>query len=108
MALTVSIDHRTVEGNLRVIYATITFDTSYPTGGEALDPVTDLGVTSLIRMEIAPAAGYVFEYDYTNNKVKVYGQEPTSATTGVIALSEVANATNLSTVSTKIKAYGRY
>lgn len=58
---------------------TITLDNSYPTGGYPLDidqKVVDLGLTSIKPTNVAlvteQKSGYVFEYDRTNKKLKVY------------------------------------
>lgn len=52
----------------------ITFDSSYPAGGEALVP-TDLpfrtGGIQIDNIDFTPQAGYVFDYDHTNQKVQV-------------------------------------
>ena len=48
----------------------ITFDSSYPTGGELLTPRM-LGMNVIEFVEIEPSGGYFFEYDHANQKVKV-------------------------------------
>lgn len=53
MALTVSEITRTVYGNRKVLLATVTFDDSYPTGGEALTAAT-LGFTSIDVVRCTP------------------------------------------------------
>jgi 3D (Asp-Asp-Asp) domain-containing protein len=57
--------------NLFAVIADITLDSSYPTGGE---PVTanQLGLNSLDFVLPAPAAGYLFEFDHTNSKLKAF------------------------------------
>lgn len=83
---------------------TITFDSSYPTGGEALLP-TNVGLSSKVEfISVSPADGYVFEYDYANNKVKAYW--PTSDATAPCPGEEVAASTNLSTVTCRYIAFG--
>jgi hypothetical protein len=60
-------------GSVRCRCVTATMDSSYPTGGESLTAV-ELGfpVGSTILLVLAtPASGYLPEYDYTNNKLKV-------------------------------------
>lgn len=52
--------------------ATIAFDDSYPTGGESLTPAM-LGLGTIDFISIGNKGGYVFEYDYANQKVIVYG-----------------------------------
>ena len=55
-------------GSLRASLFTITFDSSYATGGEAL-AASDLGLKELDIVMIENASGYVFNYDHSNNKV---------------------------------------
>jgi hypothetical protein len=83
---------------------TITFDSSYPTGGEALLP-TDVGLSSKVEfISVSPAGGYIFEYDYSNEKVKAFN--PTSDVTAPTVAKEVANSSNLSTVTARYIAFG--
>lgn len=78
MALTITYDFprpvRTERGNrsaVAMISGTIAFDSSYPTGGEAL---TDLAAKfkTLLRVVCEQNTGYLFEFDKTNTKLKVY------------------------------------
>jgi len=73
----------------------IDFDNSYPTGGESLDLSTD--VPSLWMVFFEPKAGYIFEYDYANKKVKAFYADCDFA--GDKALIEVANAADLSALT---------
>lgn len=73
-------------------FGTFAFDSSYPTGGEAFDAAGDVGYDNL--WVTSTAAGYLATLDKTNQKIIMYQQ---SAATS--ALTEVPNATNLSTVS---------
>lgn len=83
---------------------TITFDSSYPTGGEPLVP-TDVGLSSKVEfISVSPADGYIFEYDYSNEKVIAY--EPTSDATAPAVAKEVANTDDLSTVTARYFAFG--
>jgi hypothetical protein len=54
----------------KLLTGTFSFDTSYPTGGEAFDITGKF--KSLMGVIFEPKAGYSFEYDYTNKKVKAY------------------------------------
>lgn len=79
-------------GGLAVYMDTITFDSSYPTGGETLDLRPYF--STLYGVMFAPlAARYKIVYDYTNRKVLVYDEDQTS---GVHA--QVANTTDLSAI----------
>ena len=82
-----------VQGQQRIKRGTIAFDSSYPTGGEALDLLGATGLTRIDRVQINPRFGYVFTWDYVNSKMLAYQQ---SAATG--ALTEVTNTADLSAV----------
>lgn len=100
MALTVEQLGRTnVTGNRLTVALKITFDSSYPTGGEALD-LTEY-VSNIDTANIEVSGGYVFAYDRTNKKVLAY-----EAGADGTALDEVANATNLSSVVTYVSVTG--
>lgn len=60
-------------GNLRWARCTVAFDSSYPTGGESFTPA-DLGMKTFDVVIIHQTSGLVFEYDYTNKKIKAYSQ----------------------------------
>jgi len=70
MALTIKNKEYTVFGNKRVMFFEVDFDSSYPTGGEELKPAT-LGLRRFDFVDVPSKGGYVFEFDYTNNKIKV-------------------------------------
>lgn len=71
MGLTVAITKRAVSGDMNIIAGTIAFDSSYPTGGEALAP-KDFGLRQIDLLLVQPAVGLAFEYDYTNQKLKAF------------------------------------
>jgi hypothetical protein len=76
---------------------TIDFDSSYPTGGEALDLASNTRIETLIAQS---KSGYVFEWDAANQKLLAYRQKDPAAAGGAdIALPQVANATDLSAVT---------
>lgn len=81
-------------GNFYQQVSEITFDNSYPTGGESLTP-RELGLNVIDFMEIESTGGYMFQYDHANQKIKVF-----------TPAAEVANATDLHTLVTRIKATG--
>lgn len=72
------------------------FDSSYPTGGESLT-ASDLGLGSVVFVLAEPKAGYVFAYDYTNQKLLAYRGDNDAGADG--PLVEVANGVNLSAVT---------
>ncbi len=94
MALTVTVNKRTVYGDQRVIYATVAFDNSYPTGGEAVDvsmfggQLTELTDAILLNSHNL-AASRIVVWDRPNKKLKLF-----------TALStEAANASDQSTIN---------
>ena len=105
-----------------MIVLDITFDSSYPTGGEALDLTDYVGTIESVTIE--QKDGYQFMYDRANKKVKVFSptldvviQDDNPATSNnnlVIELAgttanratEVPDTTNLSTVSTTLVVTG--
>ena len=61
----------TAGGNpIAVVMGEFDFDTSYPTGGEALD--LSALIPNLVGVFIENKSGYYFEYDYTNKKILAY------------------------------------
>ena len=107
MALTVSLDRPSVFGDLKVAKGTITFDSSYPTDGEALALAT-LGLQACDVFLPSPAqdanGAVVVAYDHTNAKVKAYWVD---TTTDGAELAEVVDTTNLSGYSFRFVAFGR-
>ena len=105
MAISVSITETpssTVFGNKRVSVAEVTFDNSYPTGGEALT-ATDLGLTSvdfaITTVVSATGAGVNVAnafYEVDSDVVLVYDETP----------AQVANASDLSNVVVQVVAFG--
>lgn len=85
MALAIASLKKDVFGNKRVHSGQITFDSSYPAGGEALTPET-LGLHVVESFYAVGAAGFYFEYDYTNKKllVKCPGVVTTAAGAGIL------------------------
>ena len=77
MALTITVpgnasDVAGVPGNNKYVIKTLTFGGTYTAGGEILTGVM-LGLESLhIMLIAAEASGYVAQYDYTNEKMKLY------------------------------------
>lgn len=88
MAVTVSNQAPIKVGNKKVVLQTIAFDSSYPTNGEVLT-IGQLGLTMADQILIFPSAGYTFNYDAANSKVKAYASSGT----------EVSNTTDLSALT---------
>jgi len=73
MALTVTKDMPKAERisrSLGILTGSIDFDDSYPTGGEDASDISDYFQTCL-TIQCEAKNGYVFEYDKTNDKIKV-------------------------------------
>lgn len=102
MPASVTVSKRTIFGNKKVCVGTVAFDSSYPTGGEAVS-YANLGLANVDFVQVSSAAGYVFEYDHTNKKVKAYWVD---TTTDGAAMAEVADTTDLSAVTARFFAFG--
>lgn len=101
MALTVTQRQMSVFGDDKVVFATVTFDSSYPTGGEALGISDFAGVLRQIDWVQVPAANdgatRLVTWDRANAKLKLYTALSTEAT----------NASNQSTISIDVVVYGK-
>lgn len=104
MALTVSVISSAVHGDDRVVVADITFDSSYPTGGEDLIP-RDVGLANEIyTVQAEPTSGRLVAYDRTTRKLKAFDFDYNNAADGPAI--EVPNATNLATTSVRALIVG--
>jgi hypothetical protein len=84
-------------GDRKVVFKTVTFDSSYPTGGEAIT-LAQLGLTEVDFVAFsATGVTYTFAYDYTNNKIIAVLGDGT----------QVADTTDLATVVVRIMAIGK-
>jgi hypothetical protein len=95
MALTIAINKRDKTIGKKVVYATITLDSSYATGGESITPGS-LGLTSIDFILFDGGLGYRPQFDYANSKIMMY----TSAGT------QTTNATDLSSIVLKALVFG--
>lgn len=121
MAVVIALLKRSKNLSLHQNIAEITFDNSYPTGGESVT-AAQFGLQSIDMVVLSGSGGYIAEYDYTNNKIKVltpaaphshtentaaaYVQNATTAENVAEAASEVANATDLSAVTVRAMVVG--
>lgn len=95
----------TTFGSRKVCYGTLSPSASYATNGELW--TEDLfKLNKLDRLFVFPAGGYSAEPDMTNKKVIIKGQNPTSTSSGIVALEEIANTTDLSAVAFPFMAIG--
>lgn len=105
MALTVDNKKRHATKSQFYVIVDVDFDSSYPTGGESLTP-DSVGLGKIDFCLASPTAGYVFEYDYTNEKLKAFYADYDAVADG--ALIEVANEGDLSGVTNvKVIIFGK-
>ena len=107
MAITTTLDSPPVEfvGQNRVVRGTFTFDSSYPTGGEAVSLV-NLGLSYLIDLELSGDDGIVLRWDRSQTAPLILAYW-TSNTTDGEALVEVTATTDLSALITRFVATGK-
>ena len=92
-----------VPGDMKYTIKTITFDSSYPTGGESIT-AADVGMESIALVLFSPDKnGFVPQFDYTNSKIALYSAGADEET----GLDELANTTNASAVVVRAIFYGR-
>lgn len=93
-----------VPGNRKFVTATVTFDSSYATGGEAIS-LTSLGLNRLDFIWAVTQDGYVPAWDgsTTAPKIKLFWVD---TTTDGAALAEVPSTTDVSAVVVRIFAFG--
>lgn len=91
-----------VPGNRKIVTASVTFDSSYVTGGEAIS-ASSLGLVRLDFLLVDAGAGYLARWDgsLSNPKILLFRQ---TAATG--ALAEVPNTTDVSAVVVNVLAFG--
>ena len=75
---------------------TLTFDSSYPTGGEAL-AATGVEATEIVHVIAPMTSGYVFQWDQANLKLLAYYADYNAVGDG--ALIQVPNTTDLATLA---------
>ena len=103
MAVTVAIVKRIKMGNAKGSIVDVGFDSSYPTGGESVTPEQcGLNVVNMVLAE--PGGGYNFQYVRSTSKLKAFYANNDGAADG--PLIEVADKTNLSTVTTRVFVLG--
>ena len=106
MAATVTLSENPINfgGGMLFVTGTITMDSSYPTGGEAVTPGQFKG-GAIRRLNLfASTTGIVPAWDSTNSKVMAFWVD---TTVDGAALGEVANSTDLATTVFPFTAYLR-
>jgi hypothetical protein len=106
MAATVTLSENPVNfgGGMLFVTGTITMDSSYPTGGEAVTPGQFKGGAIRRLMLSASTTGIVPAWDATNSKVMAFWVD---TTTDGAALAEVVNTTDIATAVFPFTAYLR-
>jgi hypothetical protein len=86
-------------GNAIRVYGKIVATGNYVTGGDTLsfaglDAIKSNSIPVLVSISSQSSGGFEYRFvpgtTMANGKMQSFGQQPTSATTGVIAMSEVA------------------
>lgn len=109
--MALSIDNTTarsedVFGRHKVRLVTVTFDSSYPTGGESFVPA-DVGLAEFTFVSASvDADGYVVNYDYTNEKFVVFGVEQDADAATTEPLDEEDDTADLSGLVVRVLAIG--
>ena len=93
----------TVFGNMHVVFVDLTFDNSYPTGGESF-VADDIGLRTILYVSHVPVVGgFPVVYDYTNGKFLAYDQSGVDNT----PLNELDNAVgDLNTLVMRVMVIG--
>lgn len=96
------------DGAVRIRYATITLDSSYASGGEAVS-ADQFGLYSLDAVFPAGAPGVSMSVDSTGLKIVTYGTNTTTQTTtslATVGLTQIPSATDLSALAFKVLVVG--
>lgn len=84
MAPTISIQQRAKIDNMNVNIVNMTFDTTYPAGGEALT-ANQLGLGSIFAViPLGSPGGATYEYVAADAKVKAYYADYSTTTDGLL------------------------
>jgi hypothetical protein len=87
----------------RISVTTVTGDSSYETGGEALT-ANQLGLSRITALVPVPNTGYIPVWDAANSKLKIFYGDNNNASDG--PLIEIPNATDVSAVTFTVLAFG--
>jgi hypothetical protein len=96
MALTIQFVRNPSTPNRHEVVADVTFDNSYPTGGESLT-AADLGLPDVVHLEARQkgVGTRIAEYDYSGSKLKLFTALGT----------EAANASDQSAIVVRVSAF---
>ena len=85
-------------GRQSVRTGTLSFDSSYPTGGESF-PAASTTLSTIRFVELNDCGGYICEYNYTSSTIRVY---QASEHTHAVTLDTGASATTTATTSPSV------
>jgi hypothetical protein len=102
-ALTITTTQRGVNGNKRWVQGSVTFSTSYATGGDTGLTAAALGLDAIDHMEIGHPADYNLEYVYASGNVLAFWGDNNNASDGVFV--QVTNSTDVQTTLTDVRFY---
>lgn len=110
MALSVSTNKPVLSGAYRQVSGTITFDSSYPTGGESL-ALSSLGMYCITELEVQNASStatnaYVVSWNRSSTAPTLKVFQGDNANAAAAPLIEVPNTTNLSALVCTFTATG--
>ena len=105
MALTLSGKIKTTMGSKHVVIVSCSFGT-YETGGVALT-AADFNLDYVDRVIADSHTGYVFQYDYSNEKLKAYYGDWNKGSDGALIESAEDNLTSAGVTDLRIIAIGR-
>jgi hypothetical protein len=91
-----------VPGSRKEVVGVITFDSSYPTGGEVVT-LAELGLSRLDYLSVSAGIGYLPTWDGSTSSPKVLLYRQTAATG---AFAEVPNTTDMSATTVRFLAVG--
>lgn len=99
--------YTTTQGAWKVGVADVTINT-YATNGVSLTPADFNGITTPYFVSFSGGkGGFVFDYDFDNDKIIAYNQtDPAAAGGDNIALVEVDNGQDMSGVTVRVKMEG--
>lgn len=112
MSLTIAnVDSRSedVFGRHKVRIVEVTFDGSYPTGGEDFTPA-NVGLAQFDLVSVSPDAdstgGYVVQYDYVAEKLVVFGVQQDADAAVTDPLDEEDDTVDLSGLTVRVFVLG--
>lgn len=104
MALTLTkVGRNNVAGNLDFLIYDVTFDSSYPAGGESLT-AADVGLTKIFYVSDGVSdTGYVTRYNYSTSKLQAFDSDYSTSTDGPL---QETGTTNLATSDVRVLIVG--